>query len=104
MIPKWKNNPAIGKKTFVNNHISENLSKTLAFSVTIIYAYARSKGRLRVCRICCKIMKHSRAYKTYPTWRQRELRFLALSLAIGLVAAAIAGLVVYLASGRSSPF
>jgi hypothetical protein len=49
-------------------------------------------------------MKRSRAYKTYPTWRQRELRFLALSLAIGLAAAAITGLVIYLANGRNGHF
>lgn len=44
------------------------------------------------------IMKHSRAYKTYPTPRQRELRFLVLSLIIGIVASAVTGLLVYLVS------
>jgi hypothetical protein len=66
--------------------------------------YEHYKGRSRVRRICCKLMKHSRPYKSYPTWRQREMRFLILSLIIGLVAAAIAGGVIYLASGRSSSF
>jgi hypothetical protein len=43
-------------------------------------------------------MKRSRAYKTYSTWRQRELRFLALALVVGVIAAGIIGLVVYFAS------
>ncbi|HWD90988.1 MAG TPA: hypothetical protein VG938_01435 [Verrucomicrobiae bacterium] len=43
-------------------------------------------------------MKNSRANKSYPTWRQRELRFLALALFIGLLASAVTGLVVYLVS------
>jgi hypothetical protein len=45
-----------------------------------------------------KIMKRTRAYKTYPTPRQRELRFLALSLLLGIIASAVTGLVVYLVS------
>lgn len=105
MIPKWKNTPAIGKKTFLNLCISRTRVKTLAFSAIVMQAYAHYKGRSRVCRnLLQPLMKRSRAYKTYPTWRQRELRFLALSLAIGLIAAGITGLVIYLASGRGSPF
>jgi hypothetical protein len=49
-------------------------------------------------------MKRSRAYKNYPTWRQRDLRFLGLSLLIGLLAAAVTGAVIYLANGRTGPF
>ncbi|HEX4264497.1 MAG TPA: hypothetical protein VH597_09175 [Verrucomicrobiae bacterium] len=49
-------------------------------------------------------MKRSRAYKSYPTLRQRDLRFLALSLFIGLLAAAVTGAVIYLANGRNGPF
>jgi hypothetical protein len=43
-------------------------------------------------------MKRSHSYKGHPTWRQRELRFPALSLFIGLAASAVIGLVVYLVS------
>ncbi|HWC58439.1 MAG TPA: hypothetical protein VHC44_02000 [Verrucomicrobiae bacterium] len=43
-------------------------------------------------------MKRSRAYKTYSEWRQRELRMLPWVLAVGGVAAAVAGLTIYFVS------
>jgi hypothetical protein len=45
-------------------------------------------------------MKRSRA-KNYPDWRQREMRMLIWSLAVGGVAAAITGLVIYLVNHSS---
>ena len=40
----------------------------------------------------------SRAYRSYPNWRQRESRMLLWALAVGGVAAAITGLLVWLLS------
>jgi ABC-type cobalamin transport system permease subunit len=40
-------------------------------------------------------MKRSRAYKTYPTWRQRDSRMLLISVVVGLIAAAFMGVAIY---------
>jgi hypothetical protein len=40
-------------------------------------------------------MKRTRAYKNYPSWRQRDMRSLLLSLSIGAIAAAVAGTLIY---------
>jgi hypothetical protein len=40
----------------------------------------------------------SRAYKSYPDWRRREARMLLWALAVGGVAAVIAGVLVYVVS------
>jgi hypothetical protein len=45
-----------------------------------------------------RIMKRTRGPKTYPDWRQREIRMLYWALAVGGVAAAITGLVIYFAN------
>ena len=42
-------------------------------------------------------MKRTRS-KNYPDWRQRESRMLIWSLAVGGIAAAITGLVIYFAN------
>jgi cytochrome b subunit of formate dehydrogenase len=47
-------------------------------------------------------MKRSRAYKNYPDWRQREMRMLIWAIAVGGVAAAITGIVVYYANHRGA--
>jgi hypothetical protein len=44
------------------------------------------------------LMKRSNYHKSYPNWRQREMRFLITSLIVGSIAAAIAALVIYFAS------
>jgi hypothetical protein len=38
----------------------------------------------------------SRAYKSYPSWRQRESRMLLWALSVGTLAAAATGLVIWL--------
>jgi hypothetical protein len=48
-------------------------------------------------------MKRSRTYKSYPDWRQREFRFLLISLVVGAIAAGITVLVIYFAN-RSRGF
>lgn len=40
-------------------------------------------------------MKRSRAHKSYPGWRQRDTRSLLISLAVGLIAAAVTGALIY---------
>ncbi len=47
-------------------------------------------------------MKRSRAYKSYPDWRQREVRMLLWALVVGAVAAAATGLTIYFVS-RGGP-
>ena len=46
-------------------------------------------------------MKRSRAYKNYPDWRQREMRMLIWAFAVGGLAAAITGLVIYFVNHSS---
>ncbi|HXS67292.1 MAG TPA: hypothetical protein VN761_00520 [Candidatus Polarisedimenticolia bacterium] len=41
-------------------------------------------------------MKRLRAHKNYPTWRQRDTRMLLYSLAVGSIAAAVTGALIYL--------
>jgi hypothetical protein len=43
-------------------------------------------------------MKRPRVHKSYPTWRQRDTRTFVMSLIVGSIAAAIAGVVVYYAN------
>jgi len=42
------------------------------------------------------VMKRLRAHKNYPTWRQRDTRMLLYSLAVGSIAAAVTGALIYL--------
>jgi hypothetical protein len=43
-------------------------------------------------------MKRSRAYKSYPDWRQRETRVFLWAVAVGGVAAAVTAVVIYFAN------
>jgi hypothetical protein len=43
-------------------------------------------------------MKRSRVHKSYPSWRQRDTRSIILSLVVGIIAAAVTGVVVYFAN------
>jgi hypothetical protein len=43
-------------------------------------------------------MKRSRTYKNYPDWRHRDMRMIIWAFAVGVVAAAITGLVIYFAN------
>ena len=45
-----------------------------------------------------KYMKRTRAYKNYPNWRQRDIRTIIWSLAVGGIAAVVVGLVIYFAN------
>jgi hypothetical protein len=47
-------------------------------------------------------MKRSRAYKSYPDWRQRESRMLIWALAVGCIAAAAMTVVIYLVNHRGA--
>jgi hypothetical protein len=78
-------------------HISGGDRKALAFSANIMQIYGVDRD-VRGYDVCEFIMKRSRAYKSYPTWRQRDTRTFLMALAVGAVAAAITGLVVYFAS------
>ena len=42
--------------------------------------------------------QRSRAYKTYPDWRQREMRMLLWAVAAGSLAAIAIGLAIWLVS------
>jgi hypothetical protein len=42
--------------------------------------------------------QRSRAYKSYPDWRQREMRMLIWALVIGGIAAAATGLTIWFIS------
>jgi hypothetical protein len=48
-------------------------------------------------------MKRSRAYKTFSDWKQREMRTLIWALAVGAVAAAVAGLLIWFVSRSGNP-
>ena len=45
-----------------------------------------------------KYMKRTRAYKTYPNWRHRDIRTLVWSLTVGGIAAVVTALVIYFAN------
>jgi hypothetical protein len=48
-------------------------------------------------------MKRSRTYKTFSDWKQRELRMLIWAVAVGIIAAAAAGLTIWYISRFGSP-
>jgi len=52
----------------------------------------------------CFMKQRSRAHKGYPSWRQRESRMLIWALTVGSVAAAVAGLLVWLVSRNGNGY